>query len=472
MRTRNSGTAWVIVATLLAVGGCKDDGARTDEGPAEEPPIRIPDGALYVLAIDQLEIDLPGKDPETEKRLRRFVRENEILVAASKARRGQLVIGFYLNPSRRTTSRYVMARGDATSKGISLGRLELELKASDGTTGAIELRDAHLAPRGKAEADGRITGGLELESQGWMHWGTGDTRWSARYKARWHGETMSDPPHATVLPPRDGLCTDAFHVRFDRPVFVRRVGEDVVLRGKGGATIQARIALGRSDLTDYATSFAVAPAGTLPFGERVGLFVKPTLQDLVGRSLDTPIHMMIKTLELPERAAEQVDFGGGSTPWRIVGEGSVVGAHRGIVASAGRLIALKPPKARQTRPYAVLVRIRVPDRPCTLRVRAVKVTRSEAARSGALELIVSAPDGRLWSRRTILEEGPTVSIAGQQAVQTRWSVTDLKMDEHRNEDVVVTLQAGPLDPRVPPHGRPTFLIDTVGIAADEAPTRR
>ncbi len=190
--------------------------------------------------------------------------------------------------------------------------------------------------------------------------------------------------------------------------------------------------------------------------------------DLAGNRLDRPAVTVVDTPSLPPLMnSAGHDFDAArvekETEFRLQGLARFVPEYAGIRPYAGQLLVLTPPPAASTRTSALVARLKVPYDATHIQIRTIKVARTRDVPTPCLRFAVAQRNGVLWNVECGPTDVPTVRVErpGGEVFTTPWVPLTIDVRGQRGQEIVLLVEARPLDPEVPPQSQPVFLVDLV-----------
>ena len=467
------GVSLSIVALLLAVStsaGCKDEKETGPDGPRID--VRFEAGQLFQLEVVQVKVDklLGGKEAESE--FKAFVNHNRLLFYV-QSNSGVLWLGVTAPPASYGESTYQRVRGKADHLYFRVPNAHLELIKDDGTEIALDISSMRLEPRKKDPETGVVTGEFEALVQGGFVITRGDSRLTGDFEGTWQGVPDTRAPTAIVIPPAPGLVSGAFDVYFDEPVTAKNMTERVFLRDKAGKAVRSRVWIREGHLKDYTTHIRLETTDLLPFNERLTLAVGTGFEDLVGNKLTKPVVTAIITPDLPPLLTDTLHTFDSDpdddSDYRIQGQFEIVEEFASIKPYRGKLLKLTPPRAGSRFSSALITRVKVPHDATHIQARVLKVARSRDMNTPCIRMTIAQTNGTAWNVECEPRDAPTLMVtddAGNEFFTTRWVPMTVQVIGQRGQEVVLIMEARPLDAAMSPTTEPVFLVDMLRIVKE------
>jgi hypothetical protein len=456
----------VITSLVLSVAvhaGCKDDKALQDEG--ERVSLTLPKGSLFVLESAELKVDKLIGGKEAEREFRHFANHNHLLLFADAKQRHIYRVGVTAPASSYGESTYRRVRGRSDHLYIRIPSHKIKLVKDDGAIIHVDVQSLRIEAAKKGD-DGVISGEFDAHIIGSFTVEHGDTRFSGEFSGSWRGHPDDSPPQAMVVAPAKGLVSGAFDVYFDEPVTAEDIQKRVVLRSKGGDSMNIRVQVRDTDIDDFTTHLRIETNDLLPFNERLTLAIGTGFEDLVGNKLTRPTVQVVNTPDYPplmNPVGHDFDKARKEPEFFSQGHVDFVDEYLGIKPYSGRLLKIKPPRSGARYTSAILARMRIPGEAQWVQVRALKVARTRDSPTPCLRYIVAGISGVLHN----IECGPT-DIPGSkmdtpdgELFTTPWVHLDIDVTGHRGHEVILVVEARPLDPKTSASSEPIFLVDMV-----------
>ena len=456
----------VIVFSLLLMlaPGCKDS---NPPGRVKKsvPDISLPRDTVYVFELESVKIDKLVGGETSRDEFNFFLHKNQLYVVSSATGRHTFQIGLTAPPASFGLSRYSKVRGRSDHLAVRLPSFDTGLTKVDGTYFHLVFNELRFEAVDEPDAKG-VFKEVRARGRGNFSISHGDSRYSGGFDAVWRGEIDTHPPEVTVIPPANGLVSGRFDVFFDKPVEVGQVSERVFLRNAEGKKLPIRVEPVETDFRHYATTLRVETQNLLPFDSQLSLAVGTAFTDLGGRSLTKPSVTTIRTPHLPPvlvGAAHDFRDSRGEEEFSTQGEIEIVETHRGVKPFGGRLLVLTPPKAGRRYSSALITRTLIPNDAEWLQVYVRKIARTRDTHTPCLRYTVAQVTGELWNVECAPQQIPSLMIdtADGEFFSTKWLPISINVHGQRGQEVVLLLEAEPMQPDMPVESEPTFVVDRI-----------
>ena len=456
-----------LVCALLAWSGCPDDKPSATTGD-KLVNLSLEKGRLFRLELNSVKLDKVLGGKEAKREFKHFINHNKILLYTHETLKHVLRLGVTAPAASYGESSYKRVRVRSDHIYVRVPAHLLRLVKDDGTIFEVNVASMRLKPKRGSVEDGVIDGEFNAEVSGSFGITHGDTRFSGDFFGEWTAIPDNQPPEVTVVPPARGLVSGAFDVYFDEPVTAKDIQDRVFLRNKEGKKMKIRVQIRPTDIDNYTTHLRVETNDLLPFNERLTLAVGVGFEDLVGNTLAKPEVTVINTKDYPplmNQVGHDFDKARDAKPeFRLQGEAELVDSHLGKIKPVrGRFLKLIPPRSGSRYSSALVTRLRVPADAEYLQVRVLKTARTRDTPTPCLRYVMAHIDGLLWN----VECGPTdlpkskIETPDGEYFTTPWVHLNIRVDGQRGREVLVVLEARPLDPKTPLGMDPVFLVDMV-----------
>jgi len=230
--------------------------------------------------------------------------------------------------------------------------------------------------------------------------------------------------------------------------------------------MKTRIQIVPTDIKDYTTHIRIETQDLLPFNQQLSLAVGVGFTDMAGHKLERPVVEVIRTPDLPPSlAGNGTDFAPGQeASMHVQGDVEFIDNFLGKVKPyAGRFLKITPPKPGSRYSSAIVSRLRVSPNAQTLQVRVLKSALSQEPNTPCLRYVVAHINGLLWN----VECGPTdvprtMLVANdEEHFTTPWVHLDIDVEGQRGQELLLVLEAKPLEPNMGTTTKPIFLVDLI-----------
>ena len=465
--------SFIVIGLLIAVSlgvGCKDDKENGPDGPKID--VRFEAGQLFQLEVVHVKVDklLGGKEAESE--FKYFVNHNRLLFYVQSTS-GVLWLGVTAPPASYGESTYQRVRGKSDHLYFRVPNVHLELVKDDGTEIALDISSMRLEPRTRDSETGVVTGEFEALVQGGFVITRGDSRLTGDFEGTWQGVPDTRAPTVVVIPPAKGLVSGAFDVYFDEPVTAKNMTERVFLRDKAGEAVRSRVWIRKGDLKDYTTHIRLETTDLLPFNERLTLAVGTGFEDLVGNKLTKPVVAAIITPDLPPLLTDSLhtfaDQPDDDSDYRVQGQFEIVEKFASVKPYRGKILKLTPPRAGSRFSSALITRVKVPYDATHIQARVLKVQRSRDMNTPCLRMTIAQANGTAWNVECEPRDAPTLMVtddSGNEFFTTRWVPMTVQVIGQRGQEIILVMEARPLDPAMSTTMKPVFLVDMLRIVKE------
>ncbi len=458
-------TSLVLVVTLALDGcqGCEDPPSATTGDKAVN--LEMARGQLFILELGEVEVSGVSGGKEAEREFRHFVNHNQLLLWTHDKQKHVFRLGVTAPAASYGESTYSKVRGRSDSSFVRIKSHHIELVKDDGAKMQLDITAARFSVPEKGVAT--IDGEFDADIRGGWAITHGDTRFSGDFAGSWKGHLDDRPPEVTIVPPAKGLVSGAFDIYFDEPVTAEDIQERVILRDKKGNDMKITVEIRETDIDEYTTHLRVDTNQLLPFNERLTLAVGTGFQDLVGNKLARPKVEVVNTPDYPplmNNVGHDFDAARTEPEFLLQGQIEFVDEYLGVKPYSGRLLKIEPPVSGARFSSALVARMRVAGDAKWLQVRALKIAHTRGSPTPCLRYVVASITGVLHKVEcgpTDVPRGKLVVDGDEEQFTTQWIHLDIDVTGHRGHEIIVVIEARPLDPKTPPDMLPRFLVDMV-----------
>ncbi len=454
---------------LLVWCGCKEQ-KKSPTG-AKGRNLVVKKGQLYTLELFSIETEKLVGGEEAATAFKFFVAKNQILLFTHSGAPHVFTLGFTAPPGSYRRSNYPRVRGRSDTYYVHLPNLRLNLIKDNGREFILRVGSIRIKPREEPGQDGIIGGEFNAEIRGSFAVEFGQERFAGDFFGTWYARLDTKAPEVGIVPPDRGLVSGSFDVYFDEPVTSNQAQNRIALRDSKNKEVKIKATIEATDLNDFTTHIRVDPIDLLPFNEKLGLAVAvgtdiAGFADLGGNRLPRPKTLFYDAPDYPPQmnsVGHDFDKARKDEEFRLQRDVRIVDEHFGVRPHRGRMLLITPPPAGSRYSSAMLARIQIDDDTRFLQLKVAKVADTNASLTPCLQLTVAQVDGMPWRRVCAPTDVPSIVLETERAevLVTPWVPITVDVEGQRGRQVVIELEARPLDPATPVGSNPRFLIDMI-----------